>query len=115
MKRAVSSTPNLRILVVEDDAVDRLSIRRALLARSKADVQRSLGLDAATLRELEGRTVHVDPYATIAVWDGPKLTLYDKTQWVDNVQQQVALAFDAPQAGCVSRCRTNSRRQIPCQ
>src|SRR5206468_3345608 len=29
----------------------------------------------------------------VATWDGNKLTLYDKTQWVDNVQQQVAAAF----------------------
>ncbi|MCA9227225.1 MAG: molybdopterin-dependent oxidoreductase, partial [Planctomycetales bacterium] len=32
-------------------------------------------------------------HATLAVWEGGKLTLYDKTQWVDNVQQQVAAAF----------------------
>lgn len=32
-------------------------------------------------------------HATVAVWDGDKLTLYDKTQWVDNVQKQVAAAF----------------------
>jgi xanthine dehydrogenase YagR molybdenum-binding subunit len=35
-------------------------------------------------------------HATLAVWDGPKLTLYDKTQWVDNVQRQVAAAFGIP-------------------
>src|SRR5205823_12375991 len=27
----------------------------------------------------------MEPHATLAVWDGPKLTLYDKTQWVGNV------------------------------
>src|SRR5260370_4292942 len=32
-------------------------------------------------------------HATVATWDGNKLPLYDKTQWVDNVQQQVAAAF----------------------
>ncbi len=32
-------------------------------------------------------------HTTVAAWDGKKLTLYDKTQWVDNVQQQVAAAF----------------------
>ena len=32
-------------------------------------------------------------HATVAAWDGNKLTLHDKTQWVDNVQQQVAAAF----------------------
>lgn len=36
----------------------------------------------------------IETHATVAVWDGPKLTLYDKSQWVDNVRTQVALAFD---------------------
>jgi xanthine dehydrogenase YagR molybdenum-binding subunit len=35
----------------------------------------------------------MEPHATIARWDGPKLTLYDKTQGVDVVQKQVAQAF----------------------
>jgi len=34
---------------------------------------------------------------TIAAWDGDKLTLYDKTQWVNNVQKQVAAAFGIDQ------------------
>jgi xanthine dehydrogenase YagR molybdenum-binding subunit len=38
----------------------------------------------------------MEMHATVAVWDGPRLTLYDKTQWVDNVQRQVALAFGIP-------------------
>jgi xanthine dehydrogenase YagR molybdenum-binding subunit len=44
-------------------------------------------------------TEHHNPmerHATLAVWDGPKLTLYDKTQWVNNVQRQVAAAFGMP-------------------
>jgi xanthine dehydrogenase YagR molybdenum-binding subunit len=40
----------------------------------------------------------MEPHATVALWDGPKLTLYDKTQFVVNVQQQVALAFAMPPA-----------------
>src|SRR5205823_567743 len=35
----------------------------------------------------------MEMHATLAAWDGGRLTLYDKTQWVDNVRQQVALAF----------------------
>jgi xanthine dehydrogenase YagR molybdenum-binding subunit len=35
----------------------------------------------------------MEPHATVALWDGPKLTLYDKTQWVKNVQQQAAAVF----------------------
>ena len=47
--------------------------------------------------EVEETYSHPDEYhnpmelhATVAAWDGDKLTLYDKTQWVDNVQKQVA-------------------------
>lgn len=50
--------------------------------------------------KVEGTYSHPDEYhnamelhATVAAWDGNKLTLYDKTQWVDNVQKQVAAAF----------------------
>jgi xanthine dehydrogenase YagR molybdenum-binding subunit len=50
--------------------------------------------------KIEGTYSHPDEYHnamelhnTIAAWEGNKLTLYDKTQWVDNVQQQVAAAF----------------------
>ncbi len=56
-------------------------------------------LDAAEVKVEETYT-HPDEYhnpmelhVTVAAWDGDKLTLYDKTQWVDNVQQQVAAAF----------------------
>ncbi len=35
----------------------------------------------------------MEPHATIALWEGPKLTLYDKTQGVDVTRQQVAQAL----------------------
>src|SRR5262249_1182667 len=35
----------------------------------------------------------MEPHATIAVWDGPKLTLYEKTQGVDMTQKQVSQAL----------------------
>src|SRR5262249_47935681 len=38
----------------------------------------------------------MEPHATVAVWDGPKLTLYDKTQGVDVVQRQAAQALGIP-------------------
>ncbi len=56
---------------------------------------------AAAEVQVEGTYTHpaeyhnpMEMHATVAVWDGPRLTLYDKTQWVDNVQEQVALAFE---------------------
>ena len=35
----------------------------------------------------------MEPHATIAHWDGDCLTLYDKTQWVDNVRAELAHVF----------------------
>ena len=35
----------------------------------------------------------IEPHATIAVWDGDFLTLYDKTQWVDNDRKEIAHVF----------------------
>src|SRR3954462_10751579 len=50
--------------------------------------------------KVEETYTHPDEYhnpmelhATVAAWDGNKLPLYDKTQWVDNVRQQAAAAF----------------------
>ncbi len=36
--------------------------------------------------------------STIAQWNGNKLTVHDKTQWVGNVQEHLALVFGLPQA-----------------
>ena len=36
--------------------------------------------------------------STIAQWTGNKLTVHDKTQWVPNVQENLALAFGIPKA-----------------
>lgn len=39
----------------------------------------------------------IEPHATIAVWEGEKLTVYDKTQWVTSVQQHLGSVFGIPQ------------------
>lgn len=39
----------------------------------------------------------MEPHATIAGWDGEHLTLYDKSQWVDNVRREIALIFGIPE------------------
>src|SRR5260370_25673512 len=33
-------------------------------------------------------------HVTIAAWDGDRLTLWDKTQWVNNVADEIAAVFD---------------------
>ena len=35
----------------------------------------------------------MEPHATIAAWDGDRLTLYDKSQWVDNARREIAHVF----------------------
>jgi xanthine dehydrogenase YagR molybdenum-binding subunit len=39
----------------------------------------------------------MEPHATIAQWDGDQLTLYDKSQWVDNVRMEIAHVFGIPE------------------
>ncbi len=39
----------------------------------------------------------IEPHATIAVWSGDKLKIYDKTQWVKSVQQHLGSVFGIPQ------------------
>ena len=39
----------------------------------------------------------IEPHATIAVWSGDRLTIYDKTQWVKSVQQHLGAVFGIPQ------------------
>ena len=39
----------------------------------------------------------IEPHATIAVWSGDNLKLYDKTQWVKSVQQHLGSVFGIPQ------------------
>ncbi len=39
----------------------------------------------------------IEPHATIAEWDGDHLTLYDKTQWVDNVRTEISHVFGIPE------------------
>ena len=39
----------------------------------------------------------MEPHATIAVWQGERLTLYDKTQWVDNDRKEIAHVFGIPE------------------
>ena len=38
----------------------------------------------------------VEMHATIAAWDGDRLTLWDKSQWVNNVAEEIAAVFGVP-------------------
>lgn len=38
----------------------------------------------------------MEPHATVALWEGERLTLWSKTQWVDNERDEVARQFGLP-------------------
>jgi xanthine dehydrogenase YagR molybdenum-binding subunit len=38
----------------------------------------------------------IEMHATVAAWDGDRLTLWDKTQWVHNVAEEIAAVFGLP-------------------
>ncbi|MBD3003798.1 xanthine dehydrogenase family protein molybdopterin-binding subunit [Streptomyces sp. 5-10] len=40
----------------------------------------------------------MEPHATIARWNGDKLTVWDKTQWVVGTHDELAAVFDLPKA-----------------
>ncbi|BBC38482.1 Acylaldehyde oxidase [Streptomyces graminofaciens] len=40
----------------------------------------------------------LEPHATIARWDGDKLTVWDKTQWIVGTQTELSTVFDLPMA-----------------
>ena len=38
----------------------------------------------------------IEIHATIAAWDGDRLTLWDKIQWVHNTAEEIAAVFGMP-------------------
>ncbi|GHD29063.1 carbon-monoxide dehydrogenase large subunit [Streptomyces violarus] len=57
--------------------------------------------DAAVRLDLTYRTARnhhnpMEPHATIARWDGDKLTVWDKTQWVLGTQTELSTVFGLP-------------------
>jgi xanthine dehydrogenase YagR molybdenum-binding subunit len=40
----------------------------------------------------------IEMHATVAAWDGDRLTLWDKTQWVHNTADEIAAVFGIPAA-----------------
>ena len=62
-----------------------------------AFAQAPVQLDAHYSLEREHHNA-MEPHATIAAWDGDRLTLYDKSQWVDNVRSEIAHVFGMDEA-----------------
>jgi len=74
--------------------------RPGAMGRGDAD-----GALAAAPVRVEATYIHprehhnaIEPHVTIAQWEGEHLTLYDKTQWVDNDRKEIAHVFGMPEA-----------------
>jgi xanthine dehydrogenase YagR molybdenum-binding subunit len=53
-----------------------------------------------TMAYAPARTHHnpMEPHATVARWDGDNVTVWDKTQWINATQAELASVFDIPRA-----------------
>jgi xanthine dehydrogenase YagR molybdenum-binding subunit len=69
--------------------------RPGAAGRGEADAALANAPVSVDARYVQPREHHnaIEPHATIAVWEDDHLTLYDKTQWVMNVQKAIAHIF----------------------
>jgi xanthine dehydrogenase YagR molybdenum-binding subunit len=74
--------------------------RPAETARGDADQALAAAPVKIDQRYVQAREHHnaMEPHATIAVWEGERLTLYDKTQWVGNDRAEIAHVFGIPES-----------------
>lgn len=68
---------------------------------ARGDADRALAAAPVTVdaRYVQAREHHnaIEPHATIALWEGERLTLFDKTQWPDNDRKEIAHIFGIPE------------------
>lgn len=84
-------------IVPETDPTDPLAGEPAPEETIRGDcdlAMKAAGLQINTTYSIP-REYHnpIEPHATIARWEGSALTLWDKTQWVHNVAEEVAAVF----------------------
>src|SRR6185312_2328473 len=74
----------------------------AIVRQAAPTVARRLVLPTTTAHENHNP---MEPHATVAVWDGPNLTVYDATQYVSGVQQSLAAALEVKKEDVRVICR----------
>jgi len=105
LEQARDAASLVRVTYATATARTRFDTRRARAAGDEGERRRGAAvraLAAAPIR-VDERYVHprehhnaMELHATIAVWEDDRLTLYDKTQWVDNVRAEIAHVFGIP-------------------
>lgn len=112
LEQARHAAALVRVTYTTAEATTRFDARRG---RPPARATEKAGQPGETVRGREGEAleqapvmvdaVYVHPrehhnamelHATVAAWDGPRLTLYDKTQWVANDRREIAHVFGIP-------------------
>jgi xanthine dehydrogenase YagR molybdenum-binding subunit len=85
--------------------VDQTSVRTDQGERKPPDSRRGDAEGALAAAEVKVDQTYVIPrenhnpiemHATIAAWEGERLTLWDKTQWVHNTSDEIAAVFGIP-------------------
>ncbi len=83
--------------IPEFDPLDRWEDRqeggRGDLALGLADA--AVGIDATYVTVLQHHNC-MEPHATVALWDGDLVTVYDPTTWVQGMQRTIATWFGLP-------------------
>ena len=77
-------------------------------ASRRGDPEASAAKAAVTIDETYTTPIQnhnpMEPHATIAWWEGDRLSVYDSTQGISGVQQALARAFSIPQASVHVEC-----------
>ncbi len=111
LEQATLAATLLRVTYTPERAITQFDEARDLLKPPPASASKPTDLgwgdaDAAfavqplrtdsSVRQPNEFHAAMEPHATVAAWDGDRLTLYDKTQWVDNDRDEIAHVFGIP-------------------
>jgi xanthine dehydrogenase YagR molybdenum-binding subunit len=106
-EQAVAAARLVRLSYVAEAAITEFDAAKhharpppgsAMQARGDAEVafrQQPFRVDVPVSHPPEFHNA-MEPHATVAAWQDDRLTLYDKTQWVDNDREEIAHVFGIP-------------------
>jgi xanthine dehydrogenase YagR molybdenum-binding subunit len=98
----VTYEPEKPILTIEEGLANAYIPEQMLIAEVKPETRRGDLEKGLSESDVQIEALYItpnehnnpmEPHATIAVWDGPRLTLYDSTQNINGVQKSVAAAL----------------------
>ena len=107
LEQARHAAALVRVTYALEDGVTAFDARRGRRPDGEpADTRRGAAVKALRQAPVRVDAVYVHPreqhnaielHATVAAWEGERLTLYDKTQWVRNDRAEIAHVFGIPE------------------